>query len=77
MGTPDTFTSNCTLPPEGANFVSAPNIRGTLEIVCSCAGILLLCNIRGPPPESTSAVNAKDPKMKGRPITLDARVEKK
>lgn len=43
MGTSDTFKSNCTLPPEGVNFVSSPNARGTLDIVWSCISILLLC----------------------------------
>lgn len=43
MGTFDTFESNCTLPPEGINFVSSPSVRGTLDIVWSCLSILLLC----------------------------------
>lgn len=37
------FNSNCTLPPGGTNFASSPGVRGTLDIVWSCASILLIC----------------------------------
>ncbi|KAL6909213.1 hypothetical protein GGI43DRAFT_394861 [Trichoderma evansii] len=35
--------SNCTLPPEGANFVSSPEVRGTLDILWSSLAVLLVC----------------------------------
>lgn len=38
-----TFDSNCTLPPSGTSYVDSSNTRGTLDIVWSCAGILLIC----------------------------------
>lgn len=46
MDTLNKFTSNCTLPPEGTKFVSAPKIRGTLGIFWSCISILLLCTYK-------------------------------
>ncbi|UNI23456.1 hypothetical protein JDV02_009274 [Purpureocillium takamizusanense] len=36
------FSPNCTLPSSGPGFVSAPNVRSTLDIVWSCVSILLL-----------------------------------
>lgn len=39
----ETFKSNCTLPPQGVNFVSSPGVRGTLDIVWTSISILLLC----------------------------------
>lgn len=46
MSSVHTFASNCTLPPEGVKFFSAPKIRGTLNIVWSCLSILLLCTYK-------------------------------
>ncbi|KAI1370650.1 hypothetical protein F4677DRAFT_457693 [Hypoxylon crocopeplum] len=37
------FEVQCTLPPSAVTYVSAPNARGTLDIVWSCLGILLIC----------------------------------
>lgn len=37
------FSINCTLPPEGTAFVHPPNARGTLDIVYSCAVVIVLC----------------------------------
>ncbi|CAF9928503.1 MAG: hypothetical protein GOMPHAMPRED_005149 [Gomphillus americanus] len=37
------FDSNCPLPPEGTNFVSAPAFRGTLQILWTCVSVLVLC----------------------------------
>jgi hypothetical protein len=37
------FRPNCTLPPSTANFVSAPNSRGTLDILWSCLSVIILC----------------------------------
>lgn len=42
----DNFASSCTLPPEGTNFVSAPKVRGTLEILWSCISVLFLCTYK-------------------------------
>ncbi|KAJ6028684.1 hypothetical protein N7540_004260 [Penicillium herquei] len=38
-----TFNGNCTLPPDRVNFVSSPNLRGTLDILWSCLSVLLIC----------------------------------
>lgn len=38
-----TYSSNCTLPPNGASFVDSSDLRGTLDIIWSCASILLIC----------------------------------
>ena len=38
-----TFHTNCTLPSHTVNFVTAPNTRGTLQILWSCLGTLVLC----------------------------------
>ncbi|KAI9786968.1 MAG: hypothetical protein M1839_005199 [Geoglossum umbratile] len=38
------FSPNCTIPPEGANFVSGPNARGTLSILWNCLSIIFLCS---------------------------------
>lgn len=38
-----TFHTNCGIPNSGVNFVTEPNIRGTLEILWSCLGTLILC----------------------------------
>ncbi|KAH8900240.1 hypothetical protein GQ53DRAFT_869633 [Thozetella sp. PMI_491] len=38
-----TFQLNNTLPSAGVNFVSSPYIRVSLDIVRSCASVLLLC----------------------------------
>jgi hypothetical protein len=39
-----TFTGNCSLPSSHeVNFVSGPNIRGTLNILWSCLSVLLIC----------------------------------
>jgi len=37
------FHPNCTLPLHSGNFVAAPNVRGTLEIVWSCGSVIILC----------------------------------
>ncbi|CZR50406.1 uncharacterized protein PAC_00278 [Phialocephala subalpina] len=37
------FHTNCTLPISAPYFVSAPNVRGTLDIVWNCLSVLLLC----------------------------------
>ena len=37
------FQTNCTLPTSGTTFVESPNVRGTLDILWSCLGVLLLC----------------------------------
>lgn len=37
------FNTNCTLPTPGTTFVEGPNVRGTLDILWSCLGVLLLC----------------------------------
>jgi hypothetical protein len=37
------FQTNCTLPASGTTFVESPNVRGTLDILWSCLGVLLLC----------------------------------
>ncbi|KAI4741745.1 hypothetical protein E4T50_07832 [Aureobasidium sp. EXF-12298] len=37
------FNTNCTLPTPGTTFVEGPNLRGTLDILWSCLGVLLLC----------------------------------
>src|ERR1700712_5695936 len=37
------FTPTCSLPPDNTRFTSTPNVRGTLDIVWACFGILLLC----------------------------------
>ena len=38
-----TFHTNCTLPSHTVNYVTAPNTRGTLQILWSCLGTLVLC----------------------------------
>lgn len=40
------FKPNCTTPPETVNFVSTPNVRGSLDIVWTCLSILLLCTYK-------------------------------
>ncbi|KEQ73746.1 hypothetical protein M436DRAFT_45031, partial [Aureobasidium namibiae CBS 147.97] len=37
------FQTNCTLPASTTTFVESPNVRGTLDILWSCLGVLLLC----------------------------------
>lgn len=37
------FNVNCTLPDGTYTFVSAPNVRGTMEIVWGCLSILIIC----------------------------------
>lgn len=37
------FQPNCTLPPEVPGFVTAPNVRSTMNIVWSCISTILLC----------------------------------
>ncbi|RCI13172.1 hypothetical protein L249_0400 [Ophiocordyceps polyrhachis-furcata BCC 54312] len=37
------FSPNCTLPSASSGFVTAPSIRGTMNIVYTCAGILIIC----------------------------------
>ncbi|CEJ90122.1 hypothetical protein VHEMI05926 [[Torrubiella] hemipterigena] len=37
------FNVNCTLPDGVYTFVSAPNVRGTMEIVWGCLSILIIC----------------------------------
>lgn len=37
------FHTNCTLPASATTFVESPNVRGTLDILWSCLGVLLLC----------------------------------
>lgn len=37
------FQPNCTLPPPHTNFVSGPNIRGTMTILWNCISVILLC----------------------------------
>lgn len=38
-----TFSPNCTLPEATVNYVSSPDIQGTLDVLWSCLSILLLC----------------------------------
>jgi hypothetical protein len=38
-----TFSPDCTLPEGTVNYVSSPDIRGTLDVLWSCLSILLLC----------------------------------
>ena len=38
-----TFTSNCTIPPEGVKFVGTPPIRGTPDIIWGCGTVLVTC----------------------------------
>lgn len=38
-----TFSPDCTLPEATVNYVSSPDIRGTLDVLWSCLSILLLC----------------------------------
>src|ERR1700761_2485781 len=58
-----TLDSNCTIPPERVAFVGAPNIRGTLDILWSCASVLLICTWSilhlNVPPQSTLAPGNK------------------
>jgi hypothetical protein len=37
------FTYSCTIPPEGVNFVSSPQVRGSLDILWSCVTPILAC----------------------------------
>jgi hypothetical protein len=37
------FKTNCTLPESVVTYVSQPNTRGTLDILWSCLGIVVLC----------------------------------
>jgi len=37
------FKPDCSLPPPRTNFVSGPNIRGSLTILWNCLSIILLC----------------------------------
>ncbi|KAH8897712.1 hypothetical protein GQ53DRAFT_884500 [Thozetella sp. PMI_491] len=37
------FNVQCSLPPDVTTFVSSPDARGTLDIVWSCLGIMLIC----------------------------------
>jgi len=37
------FYPNCTLPLAAGNFVAAPDVRGTLNIVWSCGSVPILC----------------------------------
>lgn len=37
------FQPNCTIPPEPPAFVTAPNVRSTMNIVWSCVSTILLC----------------------------------
>jgi hypothetical protein len=37
------FNTNCTLPEAVVNYVSQPNTRGTLDILWSCLGTIILC----------------------------------
>lgn len=39
----NSFSSNCTLPPDGKKFVSSPQVRGTLDIAWSCLSVLVIC----------------------------------
>ncbi|PWY82752.1 hypothetical protein BO83DRAFT_454768 [Aspergillus eucalypticola CBS 122712] len=39
----NTIHTNCTLPPQHANFVTAPNTRGTLQILWSSLFTILAC----------------------------------
>ena len=56
-----TFQTNCTAPPVGVNYVTAPNTRGTLDILWSCLSTLLLCTWTSQhlnvPPQSTPRNN--------------------
>lgn len=50
------FHINCTVPPEGSNFVSGPNVRSTLSILWSSLLTIFLCtwtvqHLSLPPPE--------------------------
>ena len=37
------FKPNCTIPPKIVNYVSNPQVRGTLQILWGCITVLLLC----------------------------------
>ena len=37
------FGPQCPLPPDNANYVGGPDVRGTLDIVWGCFGVLILC----------------------------------
>ncbi|RDA84143.1 hypothetical protein CP532_4543 [Ophiocordyceps camponoti-leonardi (nom. inval.)] len=37
------FSPNCTFPSTPSGFVTAPGIRGTMNIIYTCAGILIIC----------------------------------
>lgn len=39
----ETFATQCSLPSNAVNFDSAPNVRGTLDILWTCLTILILC----------------------------------
>ncbi|KAK2594379.1 hypothetical protein QQS21_007885 [Conoideocrella luteorostrata] len=57
------FTFNCTLALELVTFVSAPDTRGTLDIVWGCLTILFICTWSvvhlNVPPQSTPANKAR------------------
>lgn len=51
------FRINCTIPPEGSNFVSGPDVRSTLSILWSSLLTIFLCtwtvqHLSLPPPEN-------------------------
>ena len=37
------FKSHCTLPPKTVQYVSNPDVRGTLQILWACLTVLILC----------------------------------
>lgn len=56
------FTTNCTLPPEGANWVSNPNVRSTLTILWTSLLTIFLCtwtvqHLTIPPPNAPRLAN--------------------
>ena len=57
-------TLNCSLPPEGSNFVAATPVRGTFEILSTCISVLVLCtwsvvHLNVPPQIKTKYRNEK------------------
>ncbi|KAI9894515.1 MAG: hypothetical protein M1814_001869 [Vezdaea aestivalis] len=37
------FSPNCTSPPEHVNYASSPSLRGTINIIWTCAAVLIIC----------------------------------
>lgn len=65
----DIFNANCTLPPEGVNYVSGPNVRSTLTIVWNSLATIFLCtwtvqHLNIPDPKQASGLPALWRKLK-------------